>query len=283
MAGLYADAPAAKVMYDRDGSNVVYWASGAGANNPTELGGAATIVLNSEGGTGYNNNTQYGTPGLAVIFPELMDIVGYYVYFGDRVNPANVATSVNTTNGYDGTWVAQSATVNGATFRSIIAVTWSGIKGVRFSNYQGNGISNSSQFNNVHFYGQPSSASLTATPTRLRLWNPTLNQLLSAAAFDYSDASRTYTFDKTFRVKNVSATLTANSVLLSTAALTDTSPTVLSQLSVSQGSGYATTQTITSLAPGAISAVCTLRFVAASNAVVGLWRQRLIASAGSWT
>jgi hypothetical protein len=282
MAGLYTDAPGAQVMYDRDGSAVVYW-GGSPSPNPTELAGASVTVLNSQAGTALTIGGQFATPSFAVIFPETMDIVGLWPNFGDRMNPAGVATSVDTTNGYDGTWVTQSNTVLGATFRAPTVVSWSGVKAVRFQNYQNNGGSNTTIIYNVHFYGQPTSAALTATPTRLRVWHPTLNQVFPAAGFDYADASRTYTFDKTFRIKNTSATLTANSIVLSTGALTDTSPTVLSQLSLSQGSGFASTQTITSLAPGAISAVCTLRFIASSSATLSIWRQRLIATAGSWT
>lgn len=278
MAGLYADVPGPKMYYERDGSALVDW-----GGTPISAGNITT--LNDESMSNVVGMTGNGTQYVAVIFPQLRDLAGVWWQISDAafVGSWLTQTSVNTTNGIDGTWVTQTAVspATGTTFRtSITALAVAGIKGVRVGINTTTSTNGGRYFGLLHLYGTiPAAQSVD----RLRLWHPTNDAELTGAYFDYSDTSRTYTYDKTFRVKNNSATFTANSIVLSNDALTDTSPTVVSQLSLSQGAGFASTQNIGNLAAGAISAVCTQRLTLLSNTTLGIWRQRLIATAGSWT
>jgi hypothetical protein len=121
-------------------------------------------------------------------------------------------------------------------------------------------------------------------PNRLEIWHPTLDQRISAAALDWGNVQRASSANLTFRVKNRSATLSANGVTLSLDSLTDASPSFLSAHQVSaDGTNFASTASAGTLAPGAISGVMTLRRTVPSNAVLGIWAARLKAVAASWT
>lgn len=281
MAGSYPDAPGPRMYYERDGSVVVN-------ESGTAFSAANTLAFSDETDTNVQSWSSGTVPQhVSILFPELRDINGYFWVVQNNAFTSSfaVSTSVNTTNGVDGTWVVQNtafpATQVVQSFRNaIIAASLTGIKGIRFA-MTGTTSTNGSRFlGTMHVYGSPSTGQ---NVDRLRIWHPTLDQQIGAAAFDYADAPRGFTYDKTFRIKNNSATLTANSVALSVDALTDTSPTVVSQFTISQGGAFAATQNLGNLAVGAISAVCTLRLILLSNATVSLWRQRLTALAGSWT
>lgn len=297
MAGLYADAPGLKMQYDLDGSAGFSALGAAGAINV--LSATDLAQFNDETDNNVVSGLLNGFYYLqGIIFPELRDIVafGYRQTMSD--NAYAVQTSADTTNGEDGSWTtretidAGGATTSFAavspTFRTLFRGTggvadatlpYNGVKSIRFlgnnSNAHGNNISSS-----LHLYGTPSAG---LALDRLRIWHATLDQAMGAAGLDYGDFGRGGTIDRTFRIKNNSSSLTANSIVLSIGALTDASPTVLGQQTISQGGAFATTQNIGALAPGAISAVCTLRIASTSSTVLGAWRQRLIATAGSWT
>jgi len=153
-----------------------------------------------------------------------------------------------------------------------------GVKAVRFSIHQNGG--DDVHIGSVHLYGKTTTGQ---NPNRLALWHPTLNQPVEAAYFDWGDAGQGTTADRPFRVKNLSATLSANSITCSTDALTDTSPTVLSQHTLSNGGSFASTASAGTLAAGAISGVLTLRRTLSSSAVMGLWALRVNAVATSWS
>jgi hypothetical protein len=290
MAGFFADAPGPQIMYDRDGSRAFHVVAG-GTTGTLLTAAQAKDLLDISGGTGYTAaNLQSGGVYYAVIFPELRTLVGYFIVHdsgttgGNSINVQNLQSSTDSTNGYDGIWTTVTASptwttsVNG--FRTVTAQAVSSVKAVRINPYQtGGAAGGSSNLLAFMLYGGP------VTPTeRLRIWHPTLDQELGGAGFDYGDAPRSATYNKTFRVKNTSTARTANSIVLSAEALpTEASPTVVSQLTISQGSGFASTQTITSLAAGTISAVCTLRLTLLSTAALGLFRQRVLAVPTSWT
>lgn len=289
MAGLYPDVPGPSIPFDRDGTGGFY----------NTLAGGTPIAVTPAQLVSWNDWTQsffQTTSGtnhfwFGLVFPALMDLNGmFFSLTTDNLGPNldGWAYSTNTTTGADGTWTTITIT-DGNANRSDAAVlpycrsnisplSITGVRGIRAGG--GQYTSGNPQVRAFHVYGTPSSGQAV---DRLRLWHPTLDQAVTGAHFDYSEASRTYTYDKTFRIKNNSATLTANSVAVTFEALTDASPTVVSQLTVSQGGAFAASQTISSIAAGAISAVCTARLTLVSNAALGLWRQRILANAGSWT
>ena len=278
MAGLYPDVPGIKFQYDVDGS--------AGFDQGgTALSGAQLSALNDETQT---NVVYWGNAGaqyVGIIFPELRDLAGWWWQVPDQgfVSGWAVSTSADTTNGVDGTWTQRSTTAPSSTmtFRTGINVlAVAGIKAIRVGIASTTSTNGNRNLTALHVYGTIPALN---SPDRLRIWHPTLDQEMGAAGFDYGDFGRGGTLDRTFRVKNNSSSLTANSIVLSREAPTDTTPSVVAGMTISQGGAFATTQNIGNLAPGAISGVCTLRIASTSSTVLGIWRQRLVATAGSWT
>ena len=291
MAGNYPDVPGPRMAYDRDGTVVTNSARPSGTTSV--LTPAQVSVMNNEDANEYVIwNTSDGTNLMAWLFPELRDVVGYRLQGGrEYVNIGPLETSVDTTNGLDGAWtlVNSSSTwvrstnanpvVNKEDLRSnILPVNIVGTKAIRFTV----GTFGTRFFSAVHLYGKPSAGQ---NPDRLQIWHPTLNQEVGGAHFDWGDAARATSADRTFRIKNNSATLTANTVIVSTEAPTDTTPSVPAQHSLEKVSapGFTATVQIPSLAPGAISEIITVRRVTPSNAAVALWWARMLASAATWT
>lgn len=301
MAGLYPDAPGRKFPYDVDGSVgfLVNSSSVITLATPSQLANGNDEALSASASEWPG---VAGSIKMGLIFPELRDILGYFFgiwnvsgtgYQGNRDDTGtgtfNIETSVDTTNGLDGTWTnrvtnaARAAgtaysSVSRATMRNTISsVSWTGIKAVRFvTNFQFGPVP---EWSAVHFYGELNPLS----GDRLTLWHPTLDQALSPAALDFGDVQRSTTTDKTFRVKNLSAGMTANSILLAVTALTDGTPTYVSQYTLGLAGSFSPTQTISSLAPGAISAVYTLRLITTASAALSVYRQRLSAVATTWS
>lgn len=277
MAGLYSDAPGRLFMTDLDGS------AGFGIGISGTLDATAmTNLIKNGGGNNLNIGTGASTFYVGYIFPELRDIAGFCLIHssGGWGSWDRVETSANTSNGTDGTWTDRGAMSASGSFRSITALAVTGVKAIRFRWSSSSTENNGRYLAHLHVYGEIPTAQ---SPDRLRLWHPTLDQELTGPAFDFGDFGRGGTIDRTFRVKNNSSSLTANSIVVARDAPTDTSPTVLSQTTIGLAGSFATTQNIGALAPGALSAVLTLRIASLSNTTLGLWRQRLSATAGSWT
>jgi hypothetical protein len=202
-----------------------------------------------------------------------------------------VETSTNTTNGIDGTWTNQGNYVNTGNIvtpillrNSITSLSVAGVKAMRWLNASGAG--GARNVRGLQLFGAIAAGE---TPDRLRMWHPTLDEPLDdntsadGAFFDWGDIQRNTTSDKTFRIKNNSATLTANGIVISQQTLTDTTPSVNSQFTFSDGGAFASSIDIGNLAPGAISVVVTKRFTRPSNAILSLWTSRTIANPTSWT
>lgn len=281
MAGNYPDVPAPRMAFDRDGSVGVRVSS---TNTVVALTQTELQQINNET-DGEISNSDVGAR-YAIIFPQLRDVLGYFVYSGLASFFKDISTSSNTTNGLDGTWTIQSASPTASTSsapgyrNNIQTVSWTGINAVRFRTVD-------TGWNwGMHLYGAIVAGQ---TPDRLRMWHPTLDEPLDdptsadGAYFDWGDVQRNTTSDKTFRIKNNSTTLTANSITISQETLTDTTPTVNSQFTFSDGGAFAASINIGNLAPAAISPVITKRFTRPSNATLALWASRTIANPGSWT
>jgi hypothetical protein len=274
MVGLYPDAPGMMIQYDRD-ADALYYDGGWVTMNSTQRAN-----LNKTPAVNAYSTTVWATNYVGVVFPEPYDIVGHSNASAGGTGNNVIETSVDTTNGQDGTWVSRGG-FSTAGFRAPTTVSWAGIKGIRWSFF--NGSANKMSYYGVHIYGQPSAAALTAFPNRLRFWHPTLDQLLSGPGLDFGDLPRASTGTKQFRIKNNSATQTANGVVLSSESLNDASPTIVGVQAFDDGTGYASTKNIGALAPGAISGIITMRTVPTSTAVVGAWRQRARAIATNWS
>ena len=284
MAGSYPDAPGHRMAYDRDGSVVV---SVDNTGVSSELDSAQKRALNNEfGSTTAGDGVSLPTGGhLAVIFPEVRDLAAYFLSsYGSYGDPSGVQVSTDTTNGTDGTWsavalafsVATAYPVKPAYRQRITSVSASGIKGIRVTK---SAAGNPPSVYALHLYGAPSSSA----GDRLELWHPTLDERLGASALDWGNVPRGSSADQTFRVKNVSTTLTASGITVSLEAPTDTTPSVPGQHLLSySGGAFAATAAVGNLAPGAISGVVALRRVVAANAGLGVWAARVIADATTW-
>lgn len=266
----YPAAPDHRMAYDIDGSLGYYYPGGGGA----------TTTLNSGQMSAWNNETNsdyavsFGSNGYytGLIFPELRDMSGFMVQT-NYSSPQQFQTSTDSTNGQDGTWTTRIAGVFPTSdnspkeeFRTTIqGLIVSGIKAVKF-------YSSSFQYN-FHIFGQTATG---ANPDRLIMWQPVTNAALAANTLDPGDGgdvTRGQVYDKTFRIKNNSATLTATNVDVSTEILTDNTPSVGAMYTLSYDGGpFQSTVTIPSIAPGAISNVLTVRFNVSPTA------QNLVAS-----
>lgn len=300
MAGFYADVPAPRMAFDRDGTvgffiNLSNSAlSGLSAANLTTL-----INESSDGVFIYDTGSSTADYAYGLIFPQLRDVIGIRTFhsgFGAQTGGGSIQYSVNTTNGVDGTWVSAgsagysdvSTGFNVTLLRTGIAtVSILGIKGLRVRRNAGSAFgANTWTALTLHLYG---SLSAGETPDRLRLWHPTLDEPLDdgnssdGAYLDWGDVVRGTSQDRTFRIKNNSGSLIANSIAISPQVLTDTSPTVAGQHTLSDGGAFAGTINIGNLTPGSISSVITLRRTTASNAALSLWTGRLNINPGSWS
>jgi hypothetical protein len=291
MAGSYADPPSNRIEYGRDGTVAVGWRT----DNMTRvsLTEADLNACNDESeGTSSLSAGGYGAGYcMALLFPTPRDIFG--VSFGLKGNDGNNTLwwSTNTTSGMDGTWtqIVTPAIGEGNSYAvgsllayrdAVTGVTLMNCKGIKWmtDGYLGN---NWSELRNLVLYGRPS---VGATPEAVAIWHPTLDQRVDGAHFDWGNTPRGSTADRTFRVKNLSSTLTANGIVIATDALTDFSPSFPPQYMLStDGLNFSSTKTITSLSPGSISAVYTYRRTTPTNAVLGAQRCRLKATVGSWS
>jgi hypothetical protein len=224
------------------------------------------------------------------IFPQNRDITAVYYNITADQYPVTLdtETSVDTTNGFDGTWARRvtaatysTAVVSPDYRNSIATLSYTSVKAFRMRLVlSGGGSSKNLYLCACHLYGAQSG---TGTVDRLRLWHPTLDQELTGPYFDYGDIARSASSTKQFRVKNNSATLTANSPALSFDYLTDASPTLAGQFQLSpDNSTYMNTLTLSNLAAGAISPIVYLRDNVSATAALSLWSGRVKAAAASW-
>lgn len=281
MAGNYPDPPAARMAYDRDGTQV-YQITGSGVISQRTT--AEMKLWNGEALNGPSFNTGGGGYEV-VIFPELRDLkaiaISYTLGQGGGIQAAQ--SSADTTTGLDGTWntittPAAGAVTKEAMRNSISTVVANGIKAIRFSLTLG---LSSFAVAYMHLYGQPS-----ANTDRLEFWHPTLDQPLAQtpAWLDWGNRPEGSVATKQFRIKNRSTSLTASPITVGIEALTDSTPTYISQHDFSyNGGAYGPTVTIPSLVPGEISQLFTIRQTLLSNATLGLWTQRVYADAGAWS
>lgn len=306
MAGFYPDVPGPRMAWDTDGSIAAELNAAATAINGV-LSPADCSTLNDEStaeiapaGSDSSSLTWF-----SIMFPEPRDIVGVLTSHrngrGNENGTVTVEVSSDTTNHLDGVWAEAvgSPTSNvgprisnrGGLFRTgIRSVSGSNVVGVRFGLRQSDNASDRLlRIQAIHIYGSMTNPAVDSQD-QLRLWHPTLDEeIVDGAWFDWGDVPRGIPgIDETrqFRVKNESATLTANTVSLGTEILTDGTVTVPPQFTfdVVGGTGYANPNTeITSLGPGVISPVVTVKRVTPVNADLALFWPRIAVSVASWS
>lgn len=278
MAGSFPNAPAPRIPYHLDTDYIVKHSYN---NTVVTLTQAQMTYLNDE--TMRTNTLNMG--GLTYLsyvsfyFPVNMDISGYFyaqVEGGNITYEPTVYTSTNTTNGQDGTWTSQgAATVYESTtlnYRDVTTVSLTSIRGIRFEIPSGR---YGQKVANIHLYGAPSS-----TPTTgLAIWDPSSDVRLGGAALDFGTSTRgTTSSAKTFRVKNLSTTQTANTITVSLSG-TAASTYTLSTDDVT----YSSSVSIGSLSSGTISSVIYIKKTTASNTTLGATTALLTAEPASWS
>jgi len=288
MAGLYPDVPDHRMALDQDGS-AAFNLNGT-LSTTTQLTAGQITAFNDETAGNVQYSASDGFQYICVIFPELRDITNVYVAVntGNQAGGAtscSVEKSTDTTNGINGTWAQIKASygppVNiDTTWRTAIQPVSSSLatRAIRIKV----SVSFAHLFlDTFHIYGTISSGQ---NPDRLALWDPASDVQVGAAYFDWGNALRGTTADRTFRIKNLSATLSANTITCSVDALSDTIPTVVGQHTLSADAvTFAATASAGTLAPGTISGVMTLRRTTSSTAVLSLWAIRVHAAAASWS
>ncbi len=270
MAGAYPDQPSYRMAWHKDGTQVFNLATGA------NLSPANVLSLNSESGAVAVTSNR-----VCVLFPELRDLDGLWLN-GDSQTIAT-EVSVDTTNGLDGTWaVGPTVTVVGDGSNplgpgwrtSIASSTTFAIRGIRFT---------VNSLRNIHLYGEIAPA---VVEDRIEFWSPTVDQKINVGALDWGNTPRYSTDQRTFRLKNMSPTLTAHAVIVSMAVLTDTNPSVPAQNFLSRdGTFWAAEIDAGTLSPLGMSPTLYLRRVTPSNAVLvpPRWAFTIEANPTSWS
>jgi hypothetical protein len=281
--GLYADPIAERMPWHVDGT--IFLTSDSG--NTTYLQTSTTMQqMNDEDGSNVGERMTNAYGGYYIfLFPQLRDIAGYFWAQNSAGNGGTIQTSVNTTNGIDGTWTTQVASrvnVNGlATWRlGVQALSVTSVKAIRFSDNMGGGEA----VHAIHIYGKRQAG--TAPVDSLDIWHPTLDQPISAtpALLDMAEVARLATATKTFRVKNLSSSKTANTVGVALVIETDAPVSLVGTIQFSFGGGaYANTASLGNLAAGAISGLVTVRYSPGASASLGPYVQRIVATAASFT
>lgn len=254
---------------------------------------ASTVLagMNSEANAGINLHWST-THAYVWMFPELRDLNAFFLGGRGGGSFSSFQWSANTTNGIDGTWSTVGTTSSPAnayqaptseTFRTGITTLGTPITGIKAIRLTWAKISaNNDGCLAFHLYGKPSAGE---NPNRLEFWHPTIDQSLNVtpAYLDWGDRPRSGVVAKQVRLKNLSATLAASSITIGVEALTDTSPTVVSQYALSlDGTTFTPTLTISTLNPGEVSSPIIVRQSLLDTAILSLWTQRLYARAGAW-
>lgn len=311
MAGIFADVPGHRFAYDVDGT-VVRSRGQAGAWQT--LTAADLSITNDEseadwlawctgstwvGSSGVYLNTAddrtAGTSYLTLVFPQLRNLTGYFVraevLAGNQYYlPNQLAVSSDTTDGTDGSWTQllnpwiYSSSLIVPRFRDAIQPVTGGdnIKAVRFAvNKAGAAVDGNDRTRlfALHLYG-----TLVGSNNGIRFWNATLDQEMDKSNFDYGDIAQSTMVTRTFRLKNTSSQ-TANTVVVSAESPdTGTIAALAAGMTFStDNSSYATTATVTSIAPGAISPVLYARRTVGAAETASARAARIKAVPGSWS
>jgi hypothetical protein len=275
------------MAWHRDGSVGFYHTGGA----VTTMTGAQMTELNNETDTfigAFHYDSYGGGQYVGMIFPELRDIAGWFVYSPSQYyDTTAIQTSPDTTTGLDGTWTthsnpgsAQYAVATQPGYRTNIqTLTLTGKKSFRIITGRSGGGGTVDLYT-MHVFGKPSTGQ-----TRYLILTDTGGTEVGGAYFDYGDDPRGgSTEDKTFKVKNGHGSLTANSVTVNFNVLTDKSPSFATQYTFStDGTTFSSSLSLGNLAPGASSGTLTVRRTTPSNAQLGLETGFILAAASSWS
>jgi hypothetical protein len=282
MAGSYPNALGIRMAYDVDNSVAQIFYNELGGNTSiTRLSSAEKAALNDESSTGVTTASgMYGlvtAPFFSLVFPEPRNISG--VYFKATWDVLHYST--DTTNGIDGTWVALAIASSGTEGyrRGSVPAILSGVRGFRLKT-SGGMPAPAGFIESFHVYGA------YADSNRLAFWDDVDNIELDGFGLDFGNTPQSSTETKAFRLKNVSGLSTANSITISSNGVTTgyaPYPAPAAQyLFSTDGSDFSATVSVPVLYTGKLSNIIYVRRVTPSNAAVGSWAVRILATVGEW-
>lgn len=224
MAGSYPDFPSRRIPYEADGT-VVYWRS----YSSIPFTSVANLVSSTDADKlNQVDGTTLGFNGISgnvweFMFPEKRDIFATFADFSTtNSNVYQVSTSVDTTNLYDGTWVARTAQTQGggvfANWRTATrSETLSGIKAIGIQGYKSSFSSpDDCTVYNIHLYGMIASGE---TPDRLLFLDDAtgleFGKSTAPVTMDWGNKSLDTTNVWQFKLKNNSATYASTATTLS--------------------------------------------------------------------
>lgn len=294
MAGNYPSPTVPRLAYHADGTRVWHYSNNT-AGVLTEV--TATVIgqLNAEDTSlsritlASNTTTGITTGFLLFQFLEPMDIQGLLM-LGNTDNRAfAVAYSNDTTNGIDGTWTSDGSVGltnlpvrptyrNSPTGKS--GTGWKFMRLTMSDTTNGTAHTYSTNVGKIYLFGKA-----TGGTNRLEIWDATLDQRAAPDLLEWGDRPRNTVQIKSFRIKNMSATMKAVAVRAAMQILTDSAVVgVVGQHALSQdgGTSWAIQQTIGDLAPGAISGEIKIRQTLDPGAELWLWAFVVYAAANTW-
>jgi hypothetical protein len=288
MAGFYNDVPAQRFALDIDGT--VFKTLDSAKTTLTDAQTASTLISDTD--SDFYQVTTEAEAGryFVVIFPELRDLIGYFIVLsGTGLTPFDLDWSSDTTDGMDGTWTNATtswtySTSISPTYRTQInSQPLPGIKALRFgckSINTGNFTNDVFNIQLMHLYGSITGGQ---NPDRLRFWHASLDQEAGPAYFDFGDNPVGTNKVIQFRVRNNSATKTANSIDLAKASASYAD--VATGLSFSNdGSTYSATLNIGDLAPGATSSIIYLKRTFDPSETTSVPKEgRITGTASTWS
>ncbi len=282
----YPTPPDRRIAYDQDDTQVTYWNDGV--SGVVEADASDLAKINGEADDSLNIVVTTATPGpwyLAFLFSQAVQLLDARVIIDTIGATVDCEYSDDTTNGRDGSWSQQAAGITHSEmsggvipeYRNNIAAIGaaSGHVGWRFKFNAG--TESSVRLRCIHLY-----ADEHGPTNRLAFWDPILNVEL-ASDFDFGDLARGASLTKTFRIKNLSGSLTANSIVLAVeAGPSHGSPGTWTLLSTDD-SAYAQSINIGALGPGTLSGVLYLKSSPPTNAELNTLSTRIDPAVGSWT
>lgn len=264
--------------YGRDGSDVSIRTSTSVTTPLTaELCDSLQRWNTAAGWISFPNNANY----FVILFPQPRTITGVVYGPGGSNNSAYVDYSLNSTNGFDGTWVNIATSINST-------AGGTGPRGTRFAVTNLVGVkamrarSTFSVGSGGIYYFQ---LWTTDDIGGLTPWHPTNDEMLSndLLNFDRGDIFvNAAPVTQTFRIKNTDGAQTANDVVVSIEAGTGQGLLGDEVRFSLDDTNYATSITLSSIAPGAISPLIYMQRPLITDSA-GITRvANVIAKATSW-
>lgn len=289
MAGSRPDYPGNRMPIDDDGT-VLYRTNRAGVMDSTAAStlnyeAAASVSFWPAAGAG-SGSTGY----LTVVFPELRDVVGWYLRLSNLatgvIDDDDVEYATDTSTGDDGTWTSASTawgvvgsdTAASSSWRDDV-VTSQPLRcnGLRFAY---SGAENSIYLSNLHLFGER-----VTHGDRLVVYDFDGKVRVLPRTLDWGDVPLASAADFRIRVKNTSASLIADSMLVTLEPSTDTTPSVPAQhlLSYDLGDTFAASVSIGRVEPGDVTGPIIVRRVTSASVTAGPWAARIRVTASGWT